>query len=96
MPKNLLKMLKKRLHITNLDLVEAGGRYLSFKHLLQFPNLGHKSLVNAPLPAIKHPQLKKSVLFLMLLRRKIYFYIIHIIVLMLSVKLCAKPLLIRM
>lgn len=34
MPKNLLKMLKKRLHITNLDLVEAGGRYLSFKHLL--------------------------------------------------------------
>ncbi|KGQ28625.1 polyphosphate kinase 1 [Gallibacterium anatis] len=60
MPKNLLKMLKKRLHITNLDLVEAGGRYLSFKHLLQFPSLGHKSLVNTPLPAIKHPQLKKE------------------------------------
>ncbi|MEH8034155.1 RNA degradosome polyphosphate kinase, partial [Gallibacterium anatis] len=60
MPKNLLKMLKKRLHITNLDLVEAGGRYLSFKHLLQFPSLGHKSLVNTPFPAIKHPQLKKE------------------------------------
>ena len=60
MPKNLLKMLKKRLHITNLDLVEEGGRYLSFKHLLQFPALGHKKLVNAPLPEIKHPQLKSE------------------------------------
>lgn len=60
MPKNLLKMLKKRLHITNLDLVEAGGRYLSFNHLLKFPDLGNKALVNAPLPTIKHPQLKKE------------------------------------
>ncbi|TNG97077.1 polyphosphate kinase 1 [Pasteurellaceae bacterium USgator11] len=60
MPKALLKMLKRRLNISSLDSVEAGGRYLSFKHLLQFPDLGNKELVNAPLSVIAHPQLKHT------------------------------------
>lgn len=60
MPKALLKLLKERLHIGPFDSIEAGERYLSFKHLLQFPDLGHHELVNPPLSIITHPLLKKE------------------------------------
>ncbi|MGV6988195.1 polyphosphate kinase 1 [Testudinibacter sp. P80/BLE/0925] len=70
MPKNLLKLLKQRLNISSLDSVEAGGRYLSFKHLLQFPDLGKKELVNAPLSVIAHPQLKNERIILDAIAKK--------------------------
>lgn len=60
MPKDLLKLLKERLNMSNLDSIEAGERYLSFKHLLQFPDLGKKELLNTPLPPIRHPQIKEG------------------------------------
>ena len=70
MPKALLKMLKRRLNISNLDSVEAGGRYLSFKHLLQFPDLGNKELLNTPLAIIPHPQLKQERIILDAISKK--------------------------
>lgn len=57
MPASLLKFLKKRLNISSLDSVEAGGRYLSYHYLLQFPDLSNKTLVNKPLPKIIHHKL---------------------------------------
>lgn len=70
MPKNLLKMLKQRLNISNLDSVEAGERYLSFKHLLQFPDLGKTELLNTPLPIIPHPQLQNERIILDAISKK--------------------------
>ncbi|PJG86547.1 polyphosphate kinase 1 [Conservatibacter flavescens] len=70
MPKALLNLLKERLNMTSLDSIEAGERYLSFRHLLQFPSLDKKELLNEPLAVINHPQIKPGYPILDAIRQK--------------------------
>lgn len=52
MPDDMLRFLKKQLHISNLDSQIASGRYRNFKDFIHFPNVGREYLENPPLPAI--------------------------------------------
>jgi len=52
MPADMVKELKKRLNIDNLDTVNAAGHYRNFKDFIGFPNVGRSYLEHAPLPAI--------------------------------------------
>ncbi|TDQ56832.1 polyphosphate kinase [Mesocricetibacter intestinalis] len=70
MPANLLKLLKKRLNISELDAVEGGARYLSFKHLLQFPLLDHKELINPPLAPLIPSALQEERMILNAIAKK--------------------------
>ncbi|VAX76664.1 Polyphosphate kinase [Serratia symbiotica] len=54
MPKPMLQYLCNKLGITNHDSVISGGRYHNFKDFIAFPNLGKASLVNKPLPRLRH------------------------------------------
>ncbi|MCC2618057.1 polyphosphate kinase 1 [Aestuariibacter halophilus] len=56
MPEEMLKNLKRRLKITSLDTLIAGGAYRNFKDFIGFPNVGRDYLENTPLPAINSSQ----------------------------------------
>ena len=61
MPDDALDALKHAIGVTeNLTLV-AGGRYHNFKDFMSFPsNLGRKSFVNKPLPALSSPRFQTT------------------------------------
>ena len=52
MPKEMLKVLRKRLKMSSYDSMIAGGQYRNFKDFISFPNVGREYLENAKLPAI--------------------------------------------
>lgn len=54
MPDALVELLRHKLHITDYDSVIPGGRYHNFKDFIAFPAIGKRSLVNKPLPQLKH------------------------------------------
>ncbi|CAG9001694.1 MAG: Polyphosphate kinase [Candidatus Celerinatantimonas neptuna] len=53
MPDDLLEILKEKLHISSYDHIRGGGRYHSFKDLIDFPNVGRKYLEHPKLPALR-------------------------------------------
>lgn len=56
MPKEVLRAVMQKTHITKDELVE-GSRYHNFRDFFGFPDMGLKHLQYAPQPALKHPSL---------------------------------------
>ncbi|WP_348666004.1 polyphosphate kinase 1 [Arsenophonus symbiont of Ornithomya chloropus] len=54
MPDKMVKLLKKKLGLSNDDSVIAGGRYHNFKDFMNFPNEGNKNLLNKPFSRLRH------------------------------------------
>lgn len=54
MPSEMVELLRNKLGVSNYDSVIAGGRYHNFKDFIDFPNVGKVSLVNRPLPRLRH------------------------------------------
>jgi polyphosphate kinase len=52
MPAEMQKSLRKRLKMSSLDSLIAGGAYRNFKDFIGFPNVGRSYLENEGLPAI--------------------------------------------
>ncbi|MCV2884937.1 polyphosphate kinase 1 [Aestuariibacter sp. AA17] len=52
MPIEMVKNLRKRLKISSLDSLTAGGHYRNFKDFIGFPNVGRAYLESPLLPAI--------------------------------------------
>ncbi|MCO7208155.1 polyphosphate kinase 1 [Pseudoalteromonas sp. CnMc7-37] len=53
MPAEMLKVMKKRLNISQHDALIPGGRYRNFRDFIAFPNVGRQYLENKPLPALQ-------------------------------------------
>ncbi|WP_152087103.1 polyphosphate kinase 1 [Pseudoalteromonas sp. A25] len=60
MPEYMLKVLKKRLRVTNQDALIPGGRYRNFRDFIGFPNVGRRHLENKPLPPLQSQSFKKD------------------------------------
>ncbi|MFC3396308.1 polyphosphate kinase 1 [Brenneria rubrifaciens] len=54
MPDAMVTVLQEKLGISSYDSVIPGGRYHNFKDFISFPNVGRASLVNKPLPRLRH------------------------------------------
>ncbi|WMY97047.1 MAG: polyphosphate kinase 1 [Arsenophonus sp.] len=54
MPDKMVKLLRKKLGLSNDDFVIAGGRYHNFKDFMNFPNEGNKNLLNKPFSRLRH------------------------------------------
>ncbi|WMY96436.1 MAG: polyphosphate kinase 1 [Arsenophonus sp.] len=54
MPDKMVKLLRKKLGLSNDDSVIAGGRYHNFKDFMNFPNEGNKNLLNKPFSRLRH------------------------------------------
>jgi polyphosphate kinase len=52
MPEHMLDELKKRLKLTNLDSLLAGGAYRNFRDFISFPNVGRDYLEYPKLPPL--------------------------------------------
>jgi len=52
MPEHMLDELKKRLKLTNLDSLIAGGSYRNFRDFISFPNVGRDYLEHTALPPL--------------------------------------------
>lgn len=57
-PRDLLKTVKKKLHITKEDVSVRGGRYHNFKDFIEFPNIGDKSLEHEKVKPLPHKHLE--------------------------------------
>lgn len=57
-PDDLLKTVKRKLHITKNDVTEAGGRYHNFKDFMDFPNIGSSRLEYKKIRHLPHKDLK--------------------------------------
>jgi polyphosphate kinase len=57
LPKSLLNLLVKKLHLKNKDHLIPGGRYHNFKDFIYFPHIGHERLRYPEKPALLHPQI---------------------------------------
>lgn len=64
MPKDLLKMLTKKLNFSPADVTIPANRYHNFKDFMKFPNLGKKKFYYEPLVPIAHRDIQpgKSIL----------------------------------
>ncbi len=54
MPEAMVQMLREKLSISRYDSIIPGGRYHNFKDFIGFPNVGKATLVNKPLPRLRH------------------------------------------
>ncbi len=52
MPDEMINFLRKKLNISSLDSLIAGGPHRNFRDFIGFPNVGRDYLENPPLPAI--------------------------------------------
>ncbi|UAA37987.1 polyphosphate kinase 1 [Paraneptunicella aestuarii] len=52
MPEDMLTLLRRKLNISSLDSIIAGGPVRNFRDFIGFPNVGREYLENPPLPAI--------------------------------------------
>lgn len=55
MPHDVFKFLKKRLKLKKGEVIIPGGRYLSSRDLMHFPDVGNSELQYKSLPRLKHP-----------------------------------------
>ncbi|KZN40445.1 polyphosphate kinase [Pseudoalteromonas luteoviolacea CPMOR-2] len=53
MPESIMKVMKKRLGVTQQDALIPGGSYRNFRDFIAFPNVGRGYLENKPLPPLK-------------------------------------------
>ncbi|MBD1582047.1 polyphosphate kinase 1 [Pseudoalteromonas sp. S16_S37] len=60
MPEEMLKVMKKRLGVTDQDALIPGGRYRNFRDFIAFPNVGRRHLENKPLPPLQSQAFKKD------------------------------------
>lgn len=58
MPKDLLKLLTKKLGLGKYDSIMPGGRYHNTKDFMDFPSVGPASLEYKPLPPLPLPELQ--------------------------------------
>jgi len=58
MPKELIELLLTKLKLTESDAT-PGGRYPNFKDLIEFPNIGFRSLLNKVLPNLTYSRFKQ-------------------------------------
>jgi polyphosphate kinase len=56
MPKNMVREIRKRLDMKELDTSLAGGRYQNHKDLMTFPDCGHTELKYKKWPQIMKPE----------------------------------------
>ena len=54
MPNAMVELLRGKLSISNYASVVPGGRYHDFKDFISFPNVGNTTLVNKPMPQLRH------------------------------------------
>ncbi|WP_127960083.1 polyphosphate kinase 1 [Serratia microhaemolytica] len=54
MPNEMVELLLNKLGISSYDSVIAGGRYHNFNDFINFPNVGKATLLNRPLPCLRH------------------------------------------
>lgn len=52
MPEDMLNFIKRKLDISSLDTLIAGGKYRNFRDFIGFPNVGREYLENPDLPAL--------------------------------------------
>ncbi len=70
MPKELLKMLRKKLNIRKDDPIRGGGRYHNFKDFTSFPDLDHPELEYRSLPPKRHPEINPNTSIISLMKQK--------------------------
>jgi polyphosphate kinase len=70
MPRNMIKEIRKRLDMKELDTSLAGGRYQNHKDLMSFPDCGHTELKYKKWPQIMKPEFlsRRSILDLIRLK----------------------------
>lgn len=68
-PKDLLNLFTKRMHLEKDDLI-AGGRYHNFKDFIQFPHLNKPHLYFEPLPVLPHKDFVKQKSMMEVIKRK--------------------------
>ncbi len=70
MPRNMIKEIRKRLEMKELDTSLAGGRYQNHKDLMSFPDCGHTELKYKKWPQIMKPEFlsRRSILDLIRLK----------------------------
>lgn len=56
-PKNLLKVIRDKLHLSEEDLQRGGGRYHNFKDFMNFPKVGPADLCYPASPPLLHKDL---------------------------------------
>jgi polyphosphate kinase len=61
MPLPYLKLLQKKLKISDVENIIPGGKYHNFKDFMKFPNIGEAELEYLPYKRITHPPFEKSV-----------------------------------
>jgi len=70
MPKELLKLLRKKINIRKDDPIRGGGRYHNFKDFTEFPDLKHPELEYPPLPPQRHPEINPNSSIISLVQQK--------------------------
>lgn len=75
LPKNLLNLLIKKLHLKTKDHLIPGGRYHNFKDFIHFPKIGSAHLRYPEMVPLNHPKiLPKESLFHVLQREDILLH----------------------
>lgn len=69
-PKDLLKTVKKKLHISKEDVTVKGGRYHNFKDFIGFPSMGHHNLTYDPVKPLPNKHLQNRLSLLDAIREK--------------------------
>ncbi|PHM30198.1 polyphosphate kinase 1 [Xenorhabdus innexi] len=54
MPDEMVELLRNKLGLSNDDSVIAGSRYHNFRDFIKFPNEGNRTLLNKPMPRLRH------------------------------------------
>ena len=69
-PRDLLKIITKKLNFGPDDVIIPSNRYHNFKDFMKFPNPGRKKLFNEPLIAIPHRDIQPGRSILSVIKRK--------------------------
>jgi polyphosphate kinase len=70
LPKDLLQLLSKKLHLDSEDVVIAGNRYHNFKDFMHFPEIAQKKFYYPLLVPISHNDLPKGESILSMIDKK--------------------------
>ncbi|MFH1296590.1 MAG: polyphosphate kinase 1 [Bacteroidota bacterium] len=69
-PKELLKVLTKKLTIRKDDPIRGGGRYHNFKDFMSFPDLVRPDLEFMSMPPQRHPEITPNISIIALVKQK--------------------------